>query len=579
MQKWINPFALIIIFCLGIIVYSNTFSCPFLFDDEGYIVRNFAIQNIHHLLDIWKFYPCRFVTFLSIADNYYFHQLNVFGYHVVNLGVHLVSAMLVWWLTFLTLSTPAMKENKITPYAGFIALFSGLVFVSHPVQVEAVTYICQRAASLATLFYMASLCFYVQSRLLQDAKPIPGPQGFYYILSLLMAVVAMFTKEIAITLPVMILLYEFFFFETKRSQHWKHVFPFLFTLFIIPATMVFAKSEKFQLIHAIINGDGGGKPISSMHYFLTELRVSMTYIRLIFLPLNLNLDYDYPIFKSIFELPVFIGFVSVITILFAAQRLFLKYRLLSFSIVFFFLALLPESSFLPFRDVIFEHRLYLPLVGYSMFLAGSAYYLIGKNNIKAMVIILTIIIAFYSVLTFQRNKVWRDVVVLWNDTIQKSPHKARPYINRGVAYSALGNFDRSMADLNKSIVLDPNFVEAYVARGFVYEKQGQSMRAIIEFTKALILDPVNLIAYYKRGMLFKKIGEFPHAIADFTKIIELAPNDAGGYTGRGVVFSAQGNYTQATADFNKSIELDPDFAEAYQQREIAHTLLDGMSRR
>ena len=101
-----------------------------------------------------------------------------------------------------------------------------------------------------------------------------------------------------------------------------------------------------------------------------------------FFPLNQNLDYDYPVFKSIFEFPVLVSFLFLATILFFAKRLFLKYRLVSFSIFWFFLTLLPESSLLPIKDVIYEHRLYLPMVGYSMFLVSGMYYLIGEEYVS-----------------------------------------------------------------------------------------------------------------------------------------------------------------------------------------------------
>ena len=144
----------------------------------------------------------------------------------------------------------------------------------------------------------------------------------------------------------------------------------------------------------------------------------VTYIRLVFLPLNQNLDYDYPIFKSIFALPVLSSCLFLIIVLFSAQRLFSKYRLVSFSIFWFFLTLLPESSVIPLADVIVEHRLYLPLAGYSMFLVSGVYYLLGKNSLKMMVIVLTMIIGCNSVLTYQRNKVWRDDLTLWNDVVK-----------------------------------------------------------------------------------------------------------------------------------------------------------------
>jgi tetratricopeptide (TPR) repeat protein len=400
-----------------------------------------------------------------------------------------------------------MKDNKITQHANLIALFAGLIFVSHPLQTEAVTYIVQRAASMATLFYVATLCLYVKSRLVQDTR-----MKIYYIGSLLTAVVAMFTKEIAITLPLMILLYEFSFFKPNRN----YLTPFFLTLFIIPITMLFTHNESinFQEIQGAMKGAMG---ISPMHYLLTQFRVMVTYIRLVFLPLNQNLDYDYPVFESIFELPVLISFLFLVSILYFAKRLFSKYRLVSFAIFWFFLTLLPESSLFPIHDVIFEHRLYLPLVGYSMFLVCSVYYLFGNNSIRTMVIVLTMIVGCNSVLTYQRNKVWKDEFTLWDDTVKKSPYKARPYNNRGFAYDKQGNFTQAISDYNKAIGLNPEYAEAYTNRGVAYAKQNNFTQAMPDFIKAIELNPKLAAVYNNRAVVYYKLKKYDEAWADVHK--------------------------------------------------------------
>jgi protein O-mannosyl-transferase len=393
---------IILISCLGIIAYSNTFHDPFHFDDFLFITGNFYIRNIHDLAGLWNYYPCRFLTFLSLALNYHFGQYDVFGYHLFNCAVHVCSAFLVRWFVLLTLSTPAMKEKRIARDAGLIALCAGIIFVAHPVTTEAVTNIWQRAASMVTLFYLASLCLYARSR----RQPQGASGSLYYACSLMMAAAAMFTKEIAITLPLMALLYEFTFLRTGRNIDWKHITPLLCTVFIIPLTGFLTSSIDFQHRQLAVEGPVF---ISTGHYFLTELRVMITYIRLAFFPVNQSLDYDYHVSQNIFEIPTLLSFFALIAILFGAVRLFSKYRLLSFCVFWFFLALLPESSFIPLNDVIFEHRLYLPLVGYSIFLASGIYYLFGeKGNLKAMAAVLAVIVACYAVLTYQRNGVWKD---------------------------------------------------------------------------------------------------------------------------------------------------------------------------
>jgi tetratricopeptide (TPR) repeat protein len=557
-------FAIILISTLGIIIYSNAFHCSFQFDDEPYIVKNSFIRDIQNLQNIWQSYPCRFVTILSFAFNYYFHQLDVFGYHLFSVAVHLVSAILVWWLTLLTLSTPAMKENRITQHANIIALFVGLIFVSHPVQVESVTYIWQRAASMAALFYLASLSFYVKSRLLQNKG-----SRFYYILSLAIAVVAMFTKENTITLPLMILFYEFSFFGVK-TLNWKRIFPFLLTIIIIPLTILFTELNRVQEIQGIAEGPGG---ISPIHYLLTQFRVMATYIRLIFLPFNLNLDYDYPIFKSIFELQVLTSFLFLIGILALAKQLFLKYRLVSFSIIWFFLTLLPESSLLPEKDVIFEHRLYLPLVGYSLFLVSAVYYFLGKNPIKMMMIALTMMIVCNSVLTYQRNKVWKDGLTLWNDAVGKSPYKARPYNNRGRAYDDQGNFTQAVSDYNKAIGIDPQYADAYYNRGMIYYNRGSMTQAISDFTKTIEIDQ-RATAYNSRGNVYYKQNNLTQAMSDYNRAIEINPQYAEAYNDRGVIDGERKNFKQAVSDFTKAIDIDPKYTSAYNNRALTIHLLE-----
>ena len=541
-----------------------------------FIISNTAIRNIQNLLNIWEFLPCRFITFLSFALNYHFDQLNVFGYHIFNTAVHLSSAIFVWWLTLLTLSTPVMKKDKIAQHANLISLLAGLVFVSHPVQIEAVTYIWQRAASMATLFYLASLSFYVKSRLLQDDKSSSGPGRLYYIFSLIAAVGAMFTKEIAITLPLMILLYEIMFLKDKRSLNWGYLSPFLLTIFIIPLITLLTHSEKFSYIQGSVDVPGG---ISPMQYVLTQFRVMVTYIRLVFLPLNQNLDYDYPIFKSIFELPVLISFLFLIIIILSAKRLLSKYRLVSFSIFWFFLTLLPEAIPLTTKDVIFEHRLYLPLVGYSIFLVSSMYYLFGKNTLKTMVIALTIIIAGYSILTYQRNKVWKDDLTLWDDTIQKSPHRARAYRQRGDIYDRQGRFTQALSDYSKAIELKPDYGASYNNRGIIYAKEGSFTQAMSDFSKAIKLEPDEPVAYYNRGNIYVKQGNFTQALSDFTKVIKLSPaytalvldpNYADVYNNRGFLYYIQGRFTQALSDYSKAIEIVPNNANEYSYRAVVY---------
>ena len=499
--------SIIAISCLGTLVYSNSLLCSFHFDDFVFVVANSCIKDLHHLMAIWDLWPCRFITFLSFAINYHYCQLNVQGYHLFNVAVHLLSSLLVFWLVRLTFLTPVMKEERISRHADLIALFAGLVFVAHPVQTQAVTFIWQRAASMAAMFYIASLCLYVRSRLLHHCH-CGQSEAVFYTGSLITAVLAMLTKENTITLPLMVLLYEFTFLNTRKIFNWKPVVPFLFLLLVIPVIWLLSDPEKAQARQSFVTN------IPSMRYFLTESRVLLTYIRLVFLPLRQNLDYDVTLSKSIFEGPVIFSIIFIGTVLFFAKKMFVKYRLLSFSIFWFFLALLPESSFFPFADVIFEHRLYLPMVGYSLFLASAVFYLFRENALPKACIALAVIIAFYSVLTYQRNKVWKNEITLWNDTVSGSPHKARPYDIRGIAYARHGKFAMAISDYNKAVEILPGFAEAYYNRGIAYAKLGSYIQALSDYDKAIELKLDFSEAYNERAVIYYLLKEYSKARAD-----------------------------------------------------------------
>ncbi len=475
------------------------------------------------------------------------------------------AALLVWWLTLLTLSTPVMKTDKMGRHANIIALFAALVFVSHPLQTEAVTYIIQRAASLATLFYLLSLCLYVKARLVEDSGRNTACWTLFYTGSLVAAVLGMFTKETAITLPLMIALYEFSFLTVGKSFKWKRLIPFFLILLLIPLVMFLTETSAARLRE--LRDEPG---ISPVNYCLTQFRVMLTYIRLVFIPAHQNLDYDYPVYKNILAWPVLASLAFLSSAVFLARRLFVKYRLVSFAIFWFFLTLLPESSILPIKDVIYEHRLYLPLVGYSLLLVSGIYYLLGNNVSKVMVLVLMGVIGCNSVLTYQRNNVWKDELALWKDAVEKSPRKARPYNNYGFAYDKRGDFSEAIVNYSKAIELDPAYADAYNNRGLMYYKQGRLDRAILDYDRAIGQGTKLAGAYINRGVLFEKQGNLVRALSDYNTAIDVEPGEAGAFLNRANVYVKQNDLTLALKDYNNALKIYPDFADAYYDRGILY---------
>ncbi|HAM51632.1 MAG TPA: hypothetical protein DCP92_13465 [Nitrospiraceae bacterium] len=359
---------ILLIAILGLIVYSNSFRVPFQFDDLPNIKDNPIIKDFQYFVEpssakalpLYDDLKSRFIGHLTFALNCKMHGLNVTGYHIVNLLIHIINALLVYWIVILTFRTPALKpsHNNYQRFADLIALFSALLFVSHPVQTQAVTYIVQRFASPATLFYLLSIASYIRSRLSTERHT----RFIFYIISFISAFLAMKTKEIAFTLPVMITIYEIMFFEGKLTKRILYLIPLLLTMAIIPFTLLSLDKPVGSLISDVSEATRVETTVSRMDYLFTEFRVIVTYIRLLFLPIGQNLDYDYPIYRSFFDSRVFLSLLVLTSIISFGIYILCRYRrsaphikLISFGIFWFFIALSIESSIIPIVDVIFEH--------------------------------------------------------------------------------------------------------------------------------------------------------------------------------------------------------------------------------
>ncbi|MFA6320300.1 MAG: tetratricopeptide repeat protein [Candidatus Omnitrophota bacterium] len=510
-NKILNPVFLTLILCVaGFIIYSNTLAGSFQLDDHIVIIDNTAVKNISNPGGIWKYWPTRFITNFSFAVNYQMGKLNVLYYHLFNLLIHIGSAILVWRLMLLTLISPGMKGQGITNYREEIAFFAGLVFLTHPIQTQAVSYIVQRATSMSGFFCILSMYLYARAALLD---------GKFYFGALLAGIIAMFTKESAVILPFTIMLYDFFFITESQSSRWKRIAPFLFTLFIIPATMFFTRSIDFANMCRVQEGSPG---IAPANYLMTQFGVIVEYMKLLIVPVSQNVDHDYRVALSFTQPQVFMPMTALIFVLIIGVKTFSKYKLISFGIFWFFITLLPESSVIPIADVMFEHRLYLPMLGYSVFLAGLIYYALERTGIKTVKTVMMCLVIIYCAMTYSRNFVWQSEVSLWDDAVRKSPAKSRVYNNRGYAYLEKDRFDLAIKDFDKAIALEPD-IEAgyYYNRGNVYNYTDKPDAAIADYSKAIEMNPYYGFAYIGRAFAYFKKKDFDKSKADVARAKSL----------------------------------------------------------
>ncbi|HOJ39525.1 MAG TPA: tetratricopeptide repeat protein [bacterium] len=559
MKKPISLY-LLLIAAACLVVYTNTFRVPFQFDDLEAIQKNPALHSVTDIASIWRYWPTRFITYLSFALNYQVHGLSVFGYHAVNLLIHLVNSLLVFLIVRNFLRRLNREEDSM-------ALFAGLIFAVHPVQTQAVTYIYQRSTSLATLFILLSLYFYFTGKENPDRKKSLQR----YLLTAGSALAGMFTKEIAIVIPFLLLLVQVFLFQEDKFQPFP-VLLFLLLLPVVPLTAFATRlvgASDFQKVSLVTAGSTG--VVTRNEYLFTQFRGLLTYLRLLVVPINQNLDYDYPVSTSLFQPGTLAGLAVLLMLLAAVVFFYRRNRLLSLSIGWFLLTLAPQSSFLPKPDLIVEHRLYLPCLGYSLFL--PAVVLGRRQELRRPGIYLLILISgLYAVLAFGRNMMWRSRVVLWDETVKRSPDKARAYLNRGLAYEERGAYNLALKDYTKALQLQPDYTLAHLNRGVVLAKLHQFDLALTELEKVRKLKPESSAVANNYGVVLAMAGKLHQAVEEFSLALTLNPQYPEAYRNRGISHLQLGNLSRAIDDFSAAISLDRYQPETYHYRAIAYCL-------
>jgi tetratricopeptide (TPR) repeat protein len=554
---------LCLIISLGILIYSNTFQNSFHLDDTRSIVENAVIRDWTNLHAIWGFTHARFIPYFSFALNYHFGELNIWGYHFVNLMIHLINAYLVYWLTLQIFSSPALKDYPVTAHKKIIALMTALLFVSHPLATESITYIMQRTNSMMAMFYLLALVFYMKARLTEENN-----YSKYQLFTGagIAALLAMFTKENAFTLPFAIVLIEIFLLHTgKLSTYLKdYRMIIFFSIIVVFISIVLIKYPTGVFQPLAPDDYNNYVKLTSKNYLFTQFGVILKYIQLLILPIHQNLDYDWPVSNLFFEPRTMLGFIALLSILILAVLLFKKYRIFSFGICWFFLTLSIESGIIPISDLIFEHRTYLPSIGFFLILTSGIFLLFRNQQKYVPIAVLALIILSNSFLTFSRNKVWKDDLSLWNDAILKSPHKARPIAGRADYYFKKGKIDLAISDYTRAIELNPNYYFARNNRGNIYKIENKPDEALVDYTKAIELKPSNFNPYNNRGAIYVNQRKYEEAIADLNKAIELKPDLREAYANRALAELNLGQREKSCADFKKAIDLGFELAvEAY----------------
>ncbi|MBM4135413.1 MAG: hypothetical protein FJ241_01110 [Nitrospira sp.] len=408
------------IILIGFIIYSGSFHNSFIGDDALNIkISQTTVSPI----------GSRYISFLTFRLNYYLNGLNVEGYHLFNLFIHIANSILIYILLQLIFRTPLFLNSAHDGNnSKIISFLAALLFLSHPIQTTTVYFISIRFASVATFFYVLTIIMYLKARL----NILESKNYVVYMLSaFIFTVLAMKSKEISFTIPVTIALTEMTFFHKKTTRReLAYLFLFSLTFFIIPLSRL----DLFDYTGVFLgtaNVKGQTLVISSPEYLMTQFRVIVGYLKSLFIPVNLHWAPYYRLSESFLEIRTITSFLLLLGI-FSSAIYMLKNGLhnkkgeiilLSFGIFWFFITILIESSIIPVEDLSLDHRTYLPSVGFFIAISALLWLFMRKADryIPLIFIPIFFVIALYSFSSYTKHPVFKNSLTLWGDSVSKDP--------------------------------------------------------------------------------------------------------------------------------------------------------------
>ena len=427
----------LLIFLLILVAYSHTLDVPFYYDDNSSLRNNPAIQGLH-FDRLWAQYSARFIGYFTFALNYTIHGYNVGGYHLFNIVIHLLNAFLVFQLASLLLRTPMLSSNADDHLKKWLPFSAAILFALHPLQIQAVTYIVQRLASMAAFFYLASITAYLGFRLAEKNLSrclFAGMAVGTFILGFL-------TKQNVLTAPLIWALLEIVCFPVTRIK-----------LAAAAAAALVLPVLGFLLAPLLV-----GQPLlefvdtqtrettlfSRLDYFLVQMHVLLDYLIKFAVPLNLTLNYEYSVPAAISDVPTLFKTVTHAALIIFAAASIRKIPWIAFGILFYYIAHLVESSFIPIRDFGFDHRTYIPntglclAIGWLFLTLSDRYFYRYKFQTAILLVILL------TMVTWQRNNLWRDPIAFFNHEAKVLDDSFRVHCILGQAYYEVGDTSNAL---------------------------------------------------------------------------------------------------------------------------------------
>lgn len=534
--------------------FHNSFTGAFVFDDQPLILKNPHIRRLWPLSQVITD-PMRPLVDLSLALNFALGGVKVEGYHAANLLIHCLAGLALFGLIRRTLATPRLQRRYGRAALG-LALASALLWVVHPLTTQSVTYIIQRAESLAGMWYLVTLYSLARS----STSPHPGRWAAAAIAACALGTV---TKAIIVTAPLVALLYDRIFLAGSWGEVWRRrggLHAGLLAGWLLLAAL--AAGVK----HPSTTAGFDYAAIRPAEYAATQPGVILHYLRLAVWPHPLTFDYDWPIARgadAVLPPTLLVGALAAATIwmLRAAPAA-------GFLGAWVFIILAPSSSIMPIQDVAVEHRMYLPLAGVVTALVIGGDHLMrrlvrdGAARAGVSVALAAGLTVALGAATQRRNLVYQSDVSLWKDVIAKRPMNARAYNNLGLALAAEGKSREAAPHFVEAARLKPNSAEIRYNLGLALDSQGRLADAIPHYTEAVRLKPEYAEAHRSLGAALLELGRRGEARLHVEKALRLNPDNATAHNNLGILLAQEGKFLEAAAKFSEALRLNPQHREA-----------------
>jgi len=538
-----------LILALTLLAYSNSFVADFHFDDFHTVVKN---QNVRSLANVPRFFTdagmasyaadlkgYRPVTYTTYALNYALSGYHVWSYHLFNILLHFLNVFLV----YIIVSSVLKKSGRNDVYLSALAV--AVLFALHPIQTNSVTYVSGRALLLAGMFTL--LAFYVFLRFRASG-------GYFRAAAIpVIFLLGLLSKETAVCLVGFMLVYDLLFTVPESGGFLKSVKAWLLYMPMAAVLVAYLLYKKHLTGFVAVDELDYGV----WQYLMSEAKVLLMYLRLLVLPINQNVDYDLPATLS-FGPKVAVSAVLTGFMFYGLYRIRKRDRAAAFFGFWFFIAIAPESTLIPIRDIAVEYRLYMPSAGFiaALFLLASA----AMKQVPARRAVAVVVIVLLGVLTFNRNSVWATEYTLWTDVVRKSPESARSHANYGNALLGRKDYEAAVGELNRSLDIDPFYDHSYnvfANLGICYFELGMTEDAITAFERAITVNPGYMEGYANLGAVYYKLGRYNEAVDVLYKATRLDPGYSQSHYNLAQSYNRLGRKSEALTEMEQALSFSP----------------------